>query len=215
MTNRGDRLFENLLTEAAAEAVNEDIRQIKYSFDIKADRPNEQLKRLFNRKRQKYRLRKIFCVTGRVAAFCLISLAVITTCAMHTGAIRFHFSDLTVEFADRYADVRFDRTEHLQGKVKFPTLPEDWAVEKREGDYCFTGPNGEYIIYCIMPIDTDYLTDNTELTIEQISLSDGEPAYLFRSKHASSLIWKRTYIYELYFENVSLDTVLAIADSIE
>lgn len=128
-----------------------------------------------------------------------------------------HGDHISVTFA---VDADTVYPTYIEKHIVPTTLPDGWTMEAlsvdiASGVYLLCGTNDEEIYYFQQPLDSKTLYGDTECTIQEITLHDTAPAYLFTFRDNSvSLVWQGQYMFSLEADAIDIDVLLSIAESV-
>lgn len=98
-------------------------------------------------------------------------------------------------------------------------MPDGWTIKKLDEDddsvYRIITPNGDRILYTQTPLNTNMWLDNSEHTINEVTLNNGNIAYLFEFESGyTALIWQSDYTYNFSGHHLSSDELIKLANTI-
>lgn len=173
----------------------------------------------------------LFKVTRFAATAVLTAVTIVFSTAMCIQPIRAAFWTAIVQWYENYIGIRYEINENdypkiIEKKVVPKSLPDGWTIELlNECDYIInyliSGTNGETIYYDQKIANTeDIWLNNKDCLMERVLLNKVE-AYIYSYSYDNgnltelNLIWKDDYIFILSSEQVSKETLIQIAETMQ
>lgn len=165
-------------------------------------------------------------VLKKAAVICLVTVSLLFAAAMSIEPVRAAFWEAIVTWYDEYIGINFDYEDegYIPTKIErviLPDIPEGWETVELTSDsvtvfYMIYGTEGEYITYQQMTSDDGEIwVDNTDCIFEMILLNEKYDAYLCTHNDGRyQIIWKNRYVFAISGENVDLDVLIGIAETI-
>jgi len=173
----------------------------------------------------------LFKVTRFAATAVLTAVTIVFSTAMCIQPIRAAFWTAIVQWYENYIGIRYEINENdypkiIEKKIVPQSLPDGWTIEVLDEcdisvNYLISGINGEAIYYTQNIIDKEETWfNNNECVLEKVLLNNIE-AYIYSYSYDNgnmkefNLIWKDEYIFILSSEQVSKETLIQIAETMQ
>jgi len=159
------------------------------------------------------------------AVACLVIITVLFSAVMAIPPVREALRDALVTWHERYICVAFETDAEFPETIEtrhLPQLPEGWTMKvigesEIDGFYSMTGPDEKCIVYKQnVYTGRDQWFDNTDCEIQEIILNDHMEAVLitYHSEPVFAITWVDQYQYTLIGEFVTLEELIAMAESV-
>lgn len=149
---------------------------------------------------------------------CVVGLCIQPVRAVLMGLVTNGYDDhISVSFA---VEEVAEYPTYIEEYIVPTTLPEGWTMEEivkdtTMGIYCLQSTCDEEIYYFQQPLDSKTLYGDTECTIQEITLQNTTPAYLFTFRDNSvALVWQGQYMFILEAEVTDMGVLISIAESV-
>lgn len=149
---------------------------------------------------------------------CAVGLCIQPVRAALVGLITNGYDDhISVTFAVEEDSVY---PTHIEEHIVPTTLPEGWTMEElsvdiASGVYVLYDIEGNVMYYEQRPYGGETWYDNTDITIQEMYLSNGYTGYLFNYEDGTMILtWLGKYEYTIMGYDITLDDLRIIADSI-
>ncbi|MBR7137884.1 MAG: DUF4367 domain-containing protein [Clostridia bacterium] len=160
----------------------------------------------------------------RVALFALVSLAALAAVVFGVPSVRAGFVGLFLDEQERYYVVSAPVSEDTPTKIEtkyLPTyIPEGMSMrcfldDEVKISYIIEGSGDTCIKYSQKTVGNGtYAIDNSEHTKEYLTVNGCEAVLMRHTNGRLRLMWNDGYLFSLIGYNVSLDTLLLVAESL-
>lgn len=163
---------------------------------------------------------------GKAAACFLVALSLLFASLLCIEPIRAEVIRAVLTWYEEYVRVRiFAPDEEFPTKnieIILPDVPAEWEVTEVSCDdylvlYLYHAPQGQRVSYNQIPWNDSTVSnyDNTDCTVQEIDLSGRHIAQLLSYADGRfALIWENRYVFSLFSTDIDLDTLLAMAESV-
>lgn len=168
----------------------------------------------------------LFKATKFAATAILTAVTIVFSTAMCIQPIRAAFWTAIVQWYENYIGIRYEINENdypkiIEKKVVPKSLPDGWTIEVLDEcdisvNYLIFGINGEAIYYEQKIVNTEEIWfNNKECVVEKVSLNNIEAYVYSYFDNLTDLIWKDEYVFILSGEQVSKETLIQIAETMQ
>ena len=230
MYKRVDEMhFKLALKQAVTKWIDEEIYKTDITPDTQIELIDEKrMDSLWEKvKRKSKRSNAIIMKVLKYAAMLLICFSLIgATIVISVPAVRAQVENVIVQIYENYITLNHKQDENKEypksiEKNLLPSyLPDGWTIEnvtKNDitGVYIMTTNEGEEIIYKQETYDTNILLDNKEMSKKAVMIKNNEGILYEYNNGINVLLWTDEYVYSLQYENIDIDTIIKIAESIK
>lgn len=149
---------------------------------------------------------------------CVVGLCIQPVRAALMGLVTNGYEDhISVSFA---VEEVAEYPTYIEKHIVPTTLPEGWTMEElsvdiASGVYALYDTEGNVMYYEQRPYGGETWYDNTDITLQEMYLSNGYTGYLFTYADGTMILtWLGKYEYSILGYDVTLEDLLRIANSI-
>lgn len=221
--------FKLALKQAVTKWIDEEIYKTDITPDTQIELIDEKrMDSLWEKvKRKSKRSNAIGMKVLKYAAMLLICFSLIgATVVMSVPTVRAQVENIIVQIYENYITLNHKQDENKEyptriGKEMLPSyLPDGWKIEcvvKNSAmcTYRIITNNNEEIVYSQNIYNAEKLLDNDAMTKKIVMINDNEGFLYEYSDGRERLLWTNEYSLELKYENIDIDTIIKIAESVK
>ncbi len=221
--------FKLALKQAVTKWIDEEIYKTDITPDTQIELIDEKrMDSLWEKvKRKSKRSNAIIMKVLKYAAMLLICFSLIgATVVISVPTVRAQVKNVIVQIYENYITLNHKQDENKEyptriEKEMLPSyLPEGWTIEcvvKNDAHcvYRMKANNNEEIVYSQNIYNAEKLLDNDAMTEIIVMINDNEGFLYEYSDGRERLLWTNEYSLELKYENIDINTIIKIAESVK
>jgi len=221
--------FKLALKQAVTKWIDEEIYKTDITPDTQIELIDEKrMDQLWEKvKRKSKRSNAIIMKVLKYAAMLLICFSLIgATIVISVPTVRAQVENIIVQIYENYITLNHKQEENKEyptriEKEMLPSyLPEGWTIKNVGKNnvtrvYTITTDENKEIMYSQKIYNTNILLDNEEMTKKAVMINNYEGILYEYNDGRKLLLWSGEYVFNLQYENIDMDIIIKIAESIK